>query len=416
MAKLKRRTFLGHSILASLGGLTAGSGVAADAKAAESPGKQPPTSPGQANVELRQTHPDFFEKWKGQAIDAPAFYRGEGGEVVMYWASKGGLASSDEGHSWHEYRGNRLWPEDASHGTFRIGNEHVAVTPGASPAGGLCIRRSSDLGQTWSPPQPIPRVERSSQGAKLRGPFVFSVEVTSQGRIIIPEDYLTGREGPDPDLIGTTVSDDAGRTWQREPLFGPPPPLPDAPEGFGEPSVVELANGTCWMVFRSLFGHLWQAVSTDGGLHWGPPSSTGLAAPLANAKVERIPGSEAVVLFWNHARPGPSADFGAVPGIYRPRAPLVFSVSGDNCRSWCCPVTIYEGTGIYPRMGFSEKSMFVVYNSNPSPSVGAGASYGLTVSVYDKQTVASLPPWTRDTIQPYIDDGRVAHWLALTAR
>ena len=281
---------------------------------------------------------------------------------------------------------------------------------------GTSVRRSSDEGRSWSESQQIAKVEASPGHPNLRGPYVFSVTSTSSGRIIIPEDYLTGREGPDPDLICTNVSDDGGRTWRRGPLFGPPAPLPDAPEGFGEPAVVELADGTCWMVFRSVFGHLWQAISTDGGLNWGPPSSTGLASPLSNVKANRIPGSEAVVLFWNNARPGPSKNFGAVPSIYRPRAPLVFAVSHDNCRSWTCPVTIHEGTGIYPTIHFSEKSMFVAYLSSPNPAVSSGAKYGLTVSVFATQEVLKLPPWTEKTIQPYIADGRVAHWLALNAR
>ena len=204
--------------------------------------------------------------------------------------------------------------------------------------------------------------------------------------------------------------------WRRSPVVEPPSPLPKALEGFGEPAVVELSDGTCWMVFRSVYGHLWQTVSSDGGLTWGPSSSTGLASPLSNVKARRIPGTDAVVLCWNNAVPGPSRDFGAIPSVYRPRAPLVFSVSHDNCKSWCCPVTIYEGTGVYPQIGFSEKSMFVSYMSNPNPRVGSGAPYGLTVSVYDKQSVLNLPVWTQKTIQPFISAGRVAHWLALNAR
>lgn len=196
-------------------------------------------------------------------------------------------------------------------------------------------------------------------------------------------------------------------------MIAPPEPLPNAPEGFGEPAAVELADGAIWLVFRSLYGCLWQCLSRDGGLSWGPPTSTGLASPLSNVKAERIPGSDSVVLFWNFARPGASRDFGANPGIYRPRAPLVFAVSHDSCRSWSCPTVVYEGTGIYPSIGFTETEMFVLFMSNADPRVGAGAQYELTLAVYAKQQLLRQPPWTKETIQPYIDGGLVAHWLAL---
>ena len=74
------------------------------------------------------------------------------------------------------------------------------------------------------------------------------------------------------------------------------------------------------------------------------------------------------------------------------------AVSRDNCRSWSCPVTIYEDTGIYPTTWFSQKSMFVAYFSNLDSALKTGASYGLTVSVYDTK----MPLWTRQTIEPYL--------------
>ncbi len=239
------------------------------------------------------------------------------------------------------------------------------------------------------------------------------VLMTSKGRIIAPVDHLLGREGPDPDQIGTLVSDDGGKTWFRKETFGPPRPLPDRPEGFGEPAVVELPDGKCWMVFRTIFGQLWQAVSEDGGLNWGRPGPTGLASPLSAVNAKRIPGSDSIVLVWNHVQPGPSKDFGHCPGIYRPRSPLVFSVSHDQGRSWSCPVIIEKGTGVYPSIFFSEKEMFLVYLFNPDPAVRSGASYDIMFVAYQKQDVLNQSAWTQETIKPYIDAGLAAHWLAL---
>ncbi|MFC1451737.1 sialidase family protein [Verrucomicrobiota bacterium] len=357
-------------------------------------------------LELREAYAQFFSTWQdGKQVGNPVFQRGENGEVVMRWDNDHMLASSDGGKTWHEYRGRRLWPDDDSFGVFRVGDEWVSIRAGRA------VRRSSDGGLTWSEPQPVAPAE-DERYPKLNGPHVFSIEVTSKGRIIIPEDYLVGREGPDPDVLYVNVSDDGGRTWQRSDVIKPPDLLPDAPEGFGEPAAVELAHGRIWMVFRALYGHLWQCDSDDGGLTWSDPCSTGLASPLSNVRVERVPGTDSVVLFWDFAQPGASTDFSECPSCWWPRAPLVFAVSHDNCVSWSHPAVITAGTGLYPAIHFAGEEMVVVYMSNSDPAVAAGADYGLTLVVYDTQKVLNQPTWTRETIQPYIVEGRMAHWLA----
>ena len=99
-------------------------------------------------------------------------------------------------------------------------------------------------------------------------------------------------------------SDDAGRSWKQSPIFGPPPRCPTKPEGFGEPAVVELADGKIWMVFRTRFGHLWQAWSADGGAHLGRQRLRGLVSPMSAVNAKRIPGTDAVIVLWNNAKPG----------------------------------------------------------------------------------------------------------------
>ena len=207
----------------------------------------------------------------------------------------------------------------------------------------------------------------------------------------------------------------AGRTWRRSAAIEPPDPLPRGLgrlECFGEPSAVELPDGAIWMVFRTSYGQLWQVISRDGGLTWSPPSPTGLASVISNVKAVRVPGTDAIVLFWNFAKPGPSRDFGANPGAYRPRAPLVFAVSRDGGKTWSVPTLVYEGTGIYPSIHFTQSEMYVLFVSNPDPGIDSSAAYGLTLAVYDIADVLQRPAWTRETIQPLIDAGLVSHWLA----
>ncbi|KKN34048.1 hypothetical protein LCGC14_0797700, partial [marine sediment metagenome] len=61
----------------------------------------------------------------------------------------------------------------------------------------------------------------------------------------------------------------------------------------------------------------------------------------------------------------------------------------------------------------SETDMFILYQSNPDYRKCGWEKYGLTLVAYNKKEVDSLPAWTAKTIQPYIDQGLVAHWLAL---
>jgi photosystem II stability/assembly factor-like uncharacterized protein len=207
----------------------------------------------------------------------------------------------------------------------------------------------------------------------------------------VPIDQLLGREGPDPDQIGTIYSDDAGRQWKRSPIFGPPPPLPDRPEGFGEPAVVELADGRIWMVFRTRFGHLWQAWSTDGGATWGQPSSTGLVSPLSAVNAKRIPGTNSVVVLWNHCQPGKSEKWNEFPNLWKPRCPLAMAVSRDGCQTWSRPAIVEPATGVYPSICFSDKEMFVVYMQSPDTS-SRSAAYDFVLVAYDTQQVAHLTP------------------------
>jgi sialidase-1 len=363
--------------------------------------------------------PNFRQQLKGTYIPSdaeigtPVFHRSGKGELVLIWYHKDrscAIAAGDEGRSWSDWPEIQTWPQAGVCGILQTTEELLYFGTDKTHSwyeGTPQVWRSGDEGRTWT------------GGRRMTGDtgawacLNDRVVITSTGRIIVPVDHLLGREGPDPDQIGTIVSDDGGQNWNRKETFGPPSPLPDQPEGFGEPAVVELANGKCWMVFRTILGHLWQAFSTDGGLSWGIPTSTGLASPLSAVNAKRIPGSDSIVLIWNHVQPGPSKDFNHCPGLYRPRSPLVFSVSHNHGRSWSCPVIVEKGTGVYPSLFFSEKEMFLVYMSNPNPAVGSGVSYDITFAAYEKQKVLNLPAWTTETIKPYIDAGLVAHWLML---
>ena len=342
---------------------------------------------------------------------------GEHGEVVLDCGGAGDMATMDGGKTWRPYAGTRLWPA-GYFGPFDTGDDLVALPPNpweelkALPPGqfaGSGIMRSRDGGRIWREEEAIPPAAPTDRFPRLRGPQIFGVTVTRTGRIIVPETYCTGDEGSDPDVIFTLTSGDGGHMWQRSAAIGPADPCPNGTEGWGEPSVAELPDGRLWMVFRTVFGELWQCVSSDGGLTWSSPSPTGLASPLANAIAARVPGSDAVLLIWNFARPGPSGEWGAGSSelnVWGPREPLVFAVSHDSCRTWSCPTVIYDGRAVYPNVHFSETQIYICFSG--CPTFG-----GPALAVYDRREVLGQSAWTRETIKPYIDAGLVAPWLSL---
>ncbi len=357
-------------------------------------------------IELRATYLDFFKPWKGKYLSAQHRFVDIGdGSVILSFLADPALQSWDRGETWNLYTGPIKFPP-FDEGLFRNGKHWIAIREGVK------LWRSFDAGITWMSPEKIP----SADDILFRGlgkPNVFSVIKTSGGKIVIVADNFLGQEGPDGQLISTVISDDWGHSWTMGRLFGPAAPLPNGPEGFGEPAVVELPSGWLWMVFRTLYGELWQCISRDGGISWNDPTPTGLSSPIANCYAKRLPDSSATVLCWNLTKPGTSTDFRSPHSICRPRTNLVFAISHDNCRTWSCPVVVEDKSGFYPTIHFSNKDMFIMYQSSPDDTKYPWHEYGLTMVTYDKKEVDLLPAWTTETIQPYIDKGLVAHWLAL---
>lgn len=251
----------------------------------------------------------------------------------------------------------------------------------------------------------------------LEAPNCFSAIMITKGnhagRIVLVADYFLGQEGPDGEVLASTYSDDWGITWRCSKVFGAADPLPAGPEGFGEPAVVELPSGWLWMVFRSLYGELWQCISRDGGVTWGRPTPTGLVSPIANCYAMREPTTGATVLAWNAAVPGTATNFHDAKSLYRPRTNLVFSVSHDNTRTWTEPVVVESEGGQYPTIHFAAGRMFIMYQSSHGGERAPWDKMGLTLVAWDTKDVLTLPAWTAETIRPWIDRGLVRHWRAL---
>ena len=232
--------------------------------------------------------------------------------------SNDSLASDDQGRTWHTWNAYSTWPHVYYQDVVRQGNELLAFGLTSSDAfSGTHLWQSNDQGSTWTGGASIAPADNWVT-------MINRVSLTSSGRVIVPVDQMLGGEGSGPDNVGTIYSDNAGQSWQQSPFFGPPPGYPTAPEGIGEPAVVELANGKTWMVCRGLGGHLWQSFSDDDGATWGTPSPTTLVSPLSAVNAKRIPGTNAVIAIWDNATPGTSTT-------------LASTASGIRARPWSTP-------------------------------------------------------------------------------
>jgi hypothetical protein len=306
----------------------------------------------------------------------------------LYKEPRYALASDNQGRTWRHWGAFDTWPTMIYADVVRSGNELLAFGHhDADIFTGTDLWRSNDEGLTWT------GGNRLTQDTDRWGPMNQRVLETNSSRLIVPIQQLLGGEGSGPNQLGTLDSDNGGVSWQRSPMFGPPPLLPDSPEGFREPAVVELSNEQIWMTYASRYGTLWQSFSDDDGATWGPPSSTGLVSPLAGLNAKRIPGSDAVILVWNNCEPGTSTHFGDNPSLWHPRSPLVYAISHDNCQTWSEPVTIETGVADYASICFSDSEMFLSYWMDPDPTAlgGQNANSHLMVVAYDIKSLIQAP-------------------------
>ena len=359
-------------------------------------------------IDLRKEYKEWFSQFgylSAQHRFCPTQYG-----LMMNFDGKLILVSRNRGKTWHlpaKFDFNIVLPP-TDRGIF-VHPKNDDVQMGIQH--GWEFYRSSTGGITWAGPFPIPTAEKHFSACTKA--HTFSAICTRGGYIVVASSYCLGVLEAEAEVLCTTISDDWGATWKVGQLFWPPGNLPKAPEGFSEPAVVDLGGSSLWLVFRSVYGELWQSFSEDMGMTWAPATSTGLASPLSNCYAISSPGG-AVVLVWNLCKPGMETDFRKSKGsLFRPRTNLVFAISRDHCRTWTMPVTVEKQQGQYPTVHFDEDRMFILYQSYPSDDIARWEEMGLTLVAYDMKEVDALKPWTRKTMQPLVEEGLVAPWLAL---
>lgn len=186
------------------------------------------------------------------------------------------------------------------------------------------LRISKDEGKTWSdateciPDEVMYVVVNNDRIIQLKN-----------GRVLMPM-AKHQEPGQETDWLGELFcyySDDNCKTWKRSKsqfkLFDENGKRLTAQE----PGVIELNDGRIMMYIRSDAGCQMVCYSSDGGDTWTKPDRSEMSSPLSPASIERIPGTNDLLLVWNNHD-------GIPDDLKGKRTPLTVAVSKDEGQTW----------------------------------------------------------------------------------
>lgn len=280
----------------------------------------------------------------------PCLARLEDGRLFVVWVAarpgngdRGaivGAFSNDHGRTWS--KPVEILPgESELDPSIIVTGERILVTstvqdgPGISTSITRCSR-SEDNGKTWGKPYEIPMNHRYTAGKIHRG-LKLKSGVLLMGYswdVICESGKMLGSEGEMRLRTGMMISRDNGLTWTNGEDFDVDCEVVSkwAIHGCAEPAIVELDDGSVYMLVRTGADYLYQARSTDEGKTWtdiGPSPLKGHNAPAALCKFQ-AGQRRGILCVWDNARE---------------RYPLCATASFDGGKTWSKPKDIAGATG-----------------------------------------------------------------------
>ncbi len=199
------------------------------------------------------------------------------------------------------------------------------------------MRSSQDEAQTWSEPK---RVSTRSGYNIMNNARPVQL---SSGRILAPI-ALSPHIGEkyNDQVSFCYISDDEGKSWKE----GKGAVRLSKNEPAMEPGVVELKDGSVFMIIRTKLDRIYYAISHDQGETWSEAMPMELTAPAAPATITRIPATEELLIVWNHNLKGHKAG-------WQGRTPLTAAISQDEGKTWKFIKNIEED----PQSGYAYTSI-----------------------------------------------------------
>ena len=280
-------------------------------------------------ITLAASTPEFTRKGEGDVIELK-----DGRLMLVYMEFRG--TGSDEAKT------RFVSQESADRGKTWLGHRVIAETePGDMNVYSPNLIRSSDGGillifmrqHETSPPTSTHHAWKSTDEGRTFTPWsVFGKGTTynvcnavvkrmKSGRLLLPVTF-THETGPGYGGV-VLLSDDDGLTWSEAKSRISLPM-----RGVMEPHVEQASDGRVLMIVRSQLGSIQMSESSDDGLNWTLPKSTGLKSPESCPELTRIPSTGDLLVVWNNSYdPKFFSHFGK-------RSPLTAAVSRDNGKTW----------------------------------------------------------------------------------
>lgn len=330
----------------------------------------------------------FFEKGtvvspsvKGETNAYPVVTRLSSGNLMIVWTfiapntnSDGkihGAVSKDDGKTWSspflvldlpkKFEGD---PAVIVDGNKVLVYASSVIPPNKINKSEIWLAASEDEGKTWSNPVEIKTpynyfVGKRHLGLKLKdGTLVMpaSYDIWAQ----LDSNTPAKTEGEMDLKAGVMLSKD-GISWTPhiDLHILVPKVTPFSTGGVVEPAIVELADGSLYMLMRTGTTKLYESRSKDGGKTWDNPTPSGLTAhntPASLWRDDKNPNE--IIAIWNNSP--------------RNRYPLSVAISKDGGRNWSLPKNVAESKDnlqvAYPGITQDKEGNFVATWQEQLPS------------------------------------------------